>query len=247
MTLVFENNGWAAAAIICASLFIFLVFVSEAIYQADTWDYSFSDTLGRPSFWVGSGIAFVLLYAAANGIVWWVSSSSQEDRPAQLSDAMGAYGITSGEAYPLFLGGTANSLEGTAQATSTIFSSSAVIDLKPTTVVNVGFQHGELWWPVALPADRSPFKETSGTPSITLWLYNSQLQGNEAYWERTYGACSLVVQSFWFTCEKALESEELVISDAWLHQSVPDFISTYFDHAEIALTPEQHDVLFPKN
>lgn len=204
-------------------------------------------SFSRSAFARNWAITWVVLFALGSGVSWLVTSSSEPDRPAMLNDAIGEYGLQNGAPYPLYLGGTQNSLTGTAFAQASIFSSSAVIDLKPTTVVNIGFEHSGLWWPLALPADRSPFKVTEGDPSVNLWFHNVELDRGEAYWNVTWSDCTPELHNLWLVCVRTVEEESLLVEDAWRNQTIPDFFETYFERAQIDLTPEQHAVLFPAN
>lgn len=221
---------------------------------------------GRIAFVRNWIIIWVVMFGAGSLVSFWVTSSSTPDREATLGEAIGEYGLKNGVPYPLYLGGTQNSLEGRGTTYAGIFSSSAVIDLKPTTVVNIGFQHKELWWPLALPADKSPFKVTEGESSVTIWFQDQTLwmgddvitilgdeesplerAGYEAYWDVSWSDCKMEFHNLWLTCTRTMEGEKLMVNPDWLNQSIPDFFAKYFDHAQIDLTPEQHAVLFPTN
>ena len=221
----------------------------------------------RLGFLLRWAVVWVVMFAAGSLVSFWVTSSSQPDREATLYDAIEEYGLSSGTKYPLYLGGTQNAIGGTAEARGGLFSSSAVIDLKPSTVVSIGFEHNELWWPLALPADRSPFTETNAQPSVEIWFHDTPLsmgeerflsQGDdepsvrgrvsyEAYWDVEWSDCKMEFRNLWLTCTRTVESETLLVSDEWRNLSIPIFFERYFDRAQINLNPEQHDVLFPKN
>ncbi len=222
---------------------------------------------GRVAFARNWAIMWVILFSFGSGASYIITSSSTPDREAVLNDAIAEYGLQNGTPYPLYLGGTQSSITGKGTAYASLFSASAVLDLKPTTVVNIGFEHKELWWPLTLPANKSPFKETSGDPSVTVWFYNQTLDmgssaylpsaygedsslersSYEAYWDVSWSECKMELHNLWLSCVRTNEGETLVVSEEWLNQSIPDFFDRYFDRAQIDLSPEQHDVLFPKS
>lgn len=200
-------------------------------------------------------VTFIILAGIGNTVSWLYSASGNPDRLATLSEAIGEYGLKDGASYPLYLDGTANSIAGTETLDSGIFSASSVVDLKPSTVVNIGFRHGELWWPLSLPASKSPFKVTDGEPSVTIWFQDVKsdpsrtviIDEQPVYWDVVESGCKPFIHNLWLTCKKEVLSETLVVSEEWKNMSIPDFFDNYFSRAEINLTPEQHAVLFPKN
>lgn len=239
MEIVFNFDNFSAVWAFVATVIFALIAFLRGMSLSD------NKRLRWPKFIRNWTIVWIILFALGSGVSWTISSSSKPNGAATLHDALEQYDVQHGQPTPLYLGGTSVTVSGHAEAHGGIFSAGAVIDLKPTTVVNIGYEHGERWWPIALPAATSPFIKTAENPSVTTWFKDVKLESGEAYWDNTWSECTVVLDNLWLTCQRTIVESKLVVSDAWLNQSPVDFFEKYFERAEIALLPEQLEIIFP--
>ncbi len=194
---------------------------------------------------------FLVIFFIGSVLTLLVTSSNPTPpRDATVADVMEAAGIKSGTAYPLILGDFQDTGEVAVHSQAGLFSSSTVFELKPSEVVTIGYEYGDLWWRLHLPTDNTPFRRGAEgeSPSVRVWFtkdWGSTTVGGR--WENKPTNCKTVIRTIWPTIECEYPGEALVLEPWIKNMSLPQLVDTYFSRAEITLTPEQHAELFKTN
>ncbi len=193
-------------------------------------------------------LTFLVAYVLGVGFGALISAITIPDNPA-LTPAKVAqhFGLENGKEYPLILNDYyTGSVAGTVSASTGLFSSRAVIDLQPTNIVSVGFNNGESWWQLALPSDITTFKKGGDAPTVSIWLERDTLPlGSYGTWHSTWGSCNWQLRNLWVVCTRPLLDQYFEMDRGTQARGLSGVIDKYLQGAEIRLTDEQYDTLFP--
>lgn len=147
-----------------------------------------------------------------------------------------AYGLESGKEYKFRYGRVISGTSGYAAAQGGLFSSAAVVNLKPSSAMDVSFSNGKNSYILELPFKNIKFiPTTKEKPSLTIYLTNTEYgsvdpqKGQRVYhWKYI---------PHYTTSGKSLE-ETGWFQDMKEDGQLASFVDGYFESATIKLTPK---------
>lgn len=197
-------------------------------------------------------VSFSLVFAVLNLFSFWTTQWTDDSRYATLHEVDEQVGIESGKVYPLILGDTYVGIEGSVNAEAGLFTASATIDIKPTAIINIAFQQGKRTWQLQLPSRVTPYEDAPvvdglEVPAAQLTLKDAILADYQARWVYTWPDCVWELHNFMVVCTRGEPTEILWVSDAFKNQSLPDFVTNYYESGTIYITQQQRQILLPNN
>lgn len=177
--------------------------------------------------------------------------SAAEQPDPTVHAAAAAYGLNSGQEYPVLIGDRADGTTGEGYFHSGLFGASGKFSVQPGSGVVVGYatEDGNSYL-LTLPADRVVFRQVEGAePSMQLYLHDSVTDG--------YGEMSSVEvapttcdwKMNWFVLNRTCNytpvnaPSELILSDNAERRGLAPLVTDHFDSAVITLPPELYQEL----
>lgn len=149
-----------------------------------------------------------------------------------------AYGLTSGKEYKFRYGRIASGSGGYAAAHGGLFSSSAVVNLKPSSAMDVSFSNGKNSYILELPFKNIKFiPTTKEKPSLTIYLSDIE-----------YGETDLRVKQrvyHWKYIPHYTTPGKTLEESGWFQYikkegQLAPFVDEYFESAVIKLNPKDY-------
>lgn len=148
-----------------------------------------------------------------------------------------AYGLEPGKKYSFRYGRIISGSSGYAAARGGLFSSSAVVNLKPSSAMDVSFSNGENSYILELPFKNIRFiPTTKKQPSLTLYLQNTgfgqvdSTKGKDFHWK---------IVPHYSHPGKSLEETDW-FKDMKQAGQLSSFVDAHFDSAVVILSPKDY-------
>lgn len=181
---------------------------------------------------------YIFIAFAALVFTHFVPMSDSNATVRTVEVASKAYGLKSGKEYKFRYGRIISGTSGYAAARGGLFSSSAVVNLKPSSAMDVSFSNGKNSYILELPFKNIRFiPTTEEKPSLTIYLTNTDYGAVDSQGDKKVYHWKYIPH---YTSPSKTLEETGWFKDMKQAGQLSSFVDAHFDSAVVILSPKDY-------
>lgn len=190
------------------------------------------ETVAKAIMW------YIFITICALILTHFVPMSDSNATVGTVEVASKAYGLKSGKEYKFRYGRIISGTSGYAAARGGLFSSSAVVNLKPSSAMDVSFSNGKNSYILELPFKNIKFiPTTKEKPSLTIYLANTDYGAVDPQEDKKVYHWKYIPH---YTSKSKTLEETGWFQDMKDEGQLASFVDAYFESAVIKLSPKDY-------